>query len=133
MKHVASCLGIITVTTTMLFARPGHAFSGDGNMLLDHCGHAVRYAQGDRENVDLLRLTACRNYVEGMYELNELYGLRLQGRGMYPMFCPPEQGLATERAVRIVHDYLESHPEMLDHPMSDLVATSLASAFPCTR
>ena len=115
-------------TTVMLGALASVALAQEvpnhrtGGALLIHCEEFVRYADGEEE-VRGIDVGVCIGVVQGVRSLannNPAYG-----------FCAPGDAELTE-LIRVVHAYLDAHPEDLRDESTHLIVSALAEAFPCS-
>jgi hypothetical protein len=102
----------------------------DGHELLRQCGAAVRELdrQAGLEPEARLGAQYCFGFVAGITNVVSIaYHLKPDGQ----LFCPPDGGIAPRAAVRVLVEYLKSHPERLHARKVTLAAAAFMQAYPC--
>ncbi len=112
------------------FVAPAAAVD-NGHELLDQCANAVVVLEGRGGGLSADGAQAasyCLGYVRGVTKIVTISHMLKPGG---QMFCPPPEGIATDRAVRILVSYLRQHPERLHASKVTLAAAAFMQAWPC--
>jgi hypothetical protein len=124
------------VVAALLIATSAQAQSdtSSGKVFLPSCLAAAEIVQGKRPAADsdemakqLRRAAICFGAVTAIMNLEPLFKPEFAA-------CPPAGSPVTSaQVVRIVTDYLKSHPEQLGSNFHQLAVTALAAAWPCAK
>ena len=102
----------------------------DGNMLLDNCNEAVRYLEDkNAPSINFSAVNFCVGFISGV---NEVHSTFVSSVSCFdpPVFCiPPKTN--QEQLVKVVFNFLKSHPEDLHYKGSVIAISALKEAFPC--
>jgi hypothetical protein len=110
----------------------GHAIPGYGNGhdLLRQCTQAVNAIDGivEPNTINFMDAGRCMGLVEGFAGAAAFYESQSGAPGA---ICFPADGATIGESVRMVVDYLESHPEQLHEASTVLVFGMFLDYFPC--
>src|SRR6266566_4334528 len=109
----------------LLMAVPCAEAEADGNSLLEACREGMRRTEAT------FQAGYCTGFVSGVLDMHAAW-LSPSGSSLRPWFCLPGQRIVLIQAMRIVLNYLETHPERLHIEQSQLVLEAMGEAFPCT-
>jgi hypothetical protein len=93
-------------------------------MLLWDCGLPTI----DSPVEQMLKYMNCTGYVAGALDTLPLINLYAPGT-----YCPPDTGIQTQQAVRLVHRYIRAHPEQKAGPARVAIIAAILRAYPCAR
>ena len=126
----------LVIVATLLFATSAHAQNdtSSGRVFLPSCLAAADIVQGKRPAADsedaakqLQKAAICFGAVTAIMNLAPFFKPEFAA-------CPPAGSkVASNQVVRIVTDYLKSHPEQLSNNFHQLAVTALATAWPCPK
>jgi len=117
----------------LLMAVPCAEAAMDGNDLLEYCRDAIRDSDAGGTGGVLVSYHSgyCIGFVSGVLDMHAAW-LSPSGSSLRPWFCPPGQRILLIQAMRIVLNYLETHPKRLHIEQSQLVLEAIRDVFPCT-
>jgi len=98
--------------------------ANSGNVLLRTCTAAIKFFNDDESQKADFYVGVCLGYIQGISQLNRLNSLN--------EFCPHGK-VTLHQEMRVVHKYLQSHPERLHEGKIVLVLDALKEAFPCKK
>ena len=128
MKYIIRIALLIFLLTLPAQARDESTGPSTGLDLLRAYTTAIKWFEGKtispKENIEVMYWIG---FLGGFIDGNII--TRYDGE-KHPL-CLPSTGIQTEQAVRIVHKYLENHPEDLHLGAQILVFIALRDAFPC--
>jgi hypothetical protein len=107
----------------------GEGLRGDGNELLEACSLAM--SGKDKTRVESGKSDFCMGFIRGYVNSVRLYESALVTLGHNNFLCPPIAPVG--QYVRVVHKYLQDHPEKLHYDEGVLVFDALKEAFPCPK
>jgi hypothetical protein len=94
-------------------------------VLLGECVRTVRFMDGDRNDVDTMKIARCTGYVQG-------YGDALIALGGQSVVCMPD-GITVGQMVRIVVKYLQDNPQLLHLDKSRNTLSAFTRTYPCRK
>jgi len=105
------------------------AFS-DGKTLLQECSEIIQFAQTGFLDESSTGASFCMGMVNGMMAMNTIY--RAQP-GNSALFCPPLTPITNAEGARVVVNYLEANPQLLDKDPGSLMYFAFREAYPCEQ
>ena len=109
----------------------GEAMAYDGNDLLGYCKKSLNGITADLTTEQTLEWMMgnglCMGYITGV---SETYLMQQQALTQEQDFCLTE-GIAIQKLMRVVTNYLEARPTELHKNASILIQAALIDAFPC--
>ena len=78
------------------------------------------------------RATSCFNFVIGAWDMGEYLSWREVFLGKDPPFCPPEEEVDVTKPILVFVNYVEEHPEKMEHRLAMVLEWSFKRAYPCT-
>ena len=78
------------------------------------------------------RATSCVNFVVGAWDMGEYLAWRDIFVGKDPSFCPPEEEVDIIKPILVFVNYVEEHPEKMEHRLAMVLEWSFKRAYPCT-
>lgn len=78
------------------------------------------------------RATSCFNFVIGAWDMSEYLSWRDVFLGDDPPFCPPEEEVEVTKPILVFVNYVEEHPEKMEHRLAMVLEWSFKRAYPCT-
>lgn len=78
------------------------------------------------------RVNSCINFVIGAWDMGEYLSWKNVFLGKEPPFCPPKEGVDVTGAIQIFVNYVEDHPEEIEHRLAMVLEMSFKNAYPCT-
>ncbi len=78
------------------------------------------------------RATSCVNFVVGAWDMGEYLSWRDIFVGKDPAFCPPEEEVDVIKPILVFVNYVEEHPEKMEHRLAMVLEWSFKRAYPCT-
>ncbi len=78
------------------------------------------------------RANSCFNFVIGAWNMGEYLAWRDVFIGKDPPFCPPEEEVDVIKPILIFVNYVEEHPEKMEHRLAMVLEWSFKRAYPCT-
>ncbi len=119
---IAAAVGMLA----LLLTAPAEALTKRTDELLWMCeGRA-----GDNDAQNLLEMTLCVGYLDGMMDLGTIANAR--NPSAVP-FCIPESGISLDQARLIFIEWAKAHPAELHKTARMSTVIALAQAFPCNR
>lgn len=111
----------------------GAGLRGDGNELLEACSLALNEeaVRGLKSNDDTAKANFCIGFVDGFARSVGIYEAVNTHSGSPNKICLPEASLW--QYVRVVHKFLQDHPEKLHRNEGVLVFDALKESFPCPK
>lgn len=79
-----------------------------------------------------IRANSCVNFVIGAWDMGEYLSWKDVFLGKEPPFCPPEEGIDVTKAIQTFVNYVEEHPEEIEHRLAMVLEMSFKNAYPCT-
>lgn len=120
--------GIVTSAALMAaFVCTQAAALGDGNSLIVDCTDTVRVLNGQRPNAAAAP-ASCLGLVAGVMDTLTIVNDSLPRK---ERICFPAQGIQYGQGVRIVLQFLNTHPASLQEGGVLLTIAALRDAFPC--
>ena len=112
-------------------ALPGYA-EGNGHELLRQCTQAVNAIGGivEPDDINFMDAGRCMGMIDGFAGAAAFYESQ---EGAPGAVCFPSEGMTIGQSVRIVTQYLESHPEQLHESSTVLIFGAFLAAYPCNR
>jgi Rap1a immunity proteins len=116
----------------LVLLRPVVARAGeDGRTLLSTCSVAIALEDPDRRRhatpQEAYDHGYCQGVIAGIIDRSTYLTIAPAYR-----YCLLPGGLFPSQAIRVVHQYLQAHPDQLHRHHNDLVIEALHDAFPCT-
>lgn len=78
------------------------------------------------------RAQSCSNFVIGAWDMCEYLSWRDIFIGNNPSFCPPKEPVDITQPILVFVNYIEEHPEKMDHRLAMVLEWSFKRAYPCT-
>ena len=78
------------------------------------------------------RANSCFNFVIGAWNMGEYLAWRDVFPGKDPAFCPPEEEVDVTKPILVFVNYVEEHPEKMEHRLAMVLEWSFKRAYPCT-
>ena len=75
---------------------------------------------------------SCSNFVIGAWDMCEYLSWRDIFVGNNPSFCPPQEPVDITQPILVFVNYIEEHPEKMDHRLAMVLEWSFKRAYPCT-
>lgn len=129
---------IVVLLVSWLFGgahRPafGAGLRGDGNELLEACNLALNEEaiNSQKTHNDTAKANFCIGFVDGFLRSLGIYEAANTYSGGQNHICLPEAPLG--QYVRVVHKFLQDHPNELHTNEGTLVFRALKEAFPCPK
>lgn len=79
------------------------------------------------------RASSCFNFVIGAWDMGEYLSWRDIFIGNNPPFCPPKEPVDITQPILVFVNYLEEHPEKMEHRLAMVLEWSFKRAYPCTN
>lgn len=79
------------------------------------------------------RAASCLNFVIGAWDMGEYLSWREIFLGNNPPFCPPQEPVDVAMPILVFLNYIEKHPEKMEHRLAMVLEWSFKSAFPCSE
>jgi hypothetical protein len=107
---------------------PSYAGVGytDGNKILSACSELSKLLQYHFE-LDSFEAGRCWGYISASTDIHQVMRY-----GSSPIVCIPEDKEVSDY-VTIVIEYLNEHPQELDHRAFELITKAFAEVFPCPQ
>ena len=126
-SKLKAALGLMATLTFLLYgfaiAEPAPK-AKSGAELVKECSGA-----GGSASAGFILKTICASYISGIIEAHD----RLRPNLSEPVYCPPEKGIAIDRAMSNFLAWMEAHREAADRPAYESVIHSLSDAYPCNK
>ena len=105
----------------------------DGNELLKQCKAAEHYMnEGQfKKDEDQIKVVFCMGIVEGVGSTMALLSSREDALDRKYRVCFPEYGITNRQAVRVVVNFLVTHPKDLHKNDVALLMAAFWDAYPC--
>ena len=123
-------LAALLLTTAM--ADSGHAATyGDTEQAYQDC---QLYLERSRELTveESVRANSCINFVIGAWDMGEYLSWRDVFQGKEPPFCPPEEEIGVLTPIQAFVNYVEAHPDKMEHRLAMVLEWSFKSVYPCS-
>ena len=103
---------------------------GSGSDLLKQCTQALKEIDGavDPNTIDFGDAGRCMGQIDGFAGAAAFYEAKPGSPGA---ICFPTEGTTIGQSVRIVDQYLQSHPEQLHETSTVLIFGAFLAAYPC--
>lgn len=118
---------IVATVILLLTTSGGYAYTALD--LLRDCRTAIAFTEGRGQAGDFVSAAMCTGYINGMLDTNAT--VRMLNGDPAAIFCLPQQGIASEQAIRIVVKYLNDNPQHLNQSARVTAAMAVRVAFPC--
>ena len=79
------------------------------------------------------RASSCFNFVIGAWDMGEYLSWRDIFLGNNPPFCPPQEPVGVNQPILVFVNYIEEHPEKMEHRLAMVLEWSFNRAYPCTN
>jgi|SRR5215831_18033 len=120
----------MTVVGLVLLGTGAPGAGEDGNTLLSKCLVAIQLEDPVRRRhatpQEAYDNGYCQGVIAGIIDRSDYLAIAPAYR-----YCLLPGGLFPSQAIRVVHRYLQAHPERLHRHHNDLVIEALHDAFPC--
>ena len=124
MKKIPTIILLISIfVSSTAFAGVGYT---DGNKILSACSELSKLLHYNFE-LDSFEAGRCWGYITASTDT-----FKVMKYGSSRIVCIPEEKGVSDY-VRIVLDYLNEHPEDLEHPAFQLITKAFAEIFPCPQ
>ena len=126
-SKLKAALGLLVTLTLLLYgtAIADHpSKTKSGAELVKECSGA-----GGSASAGFILKAICASYISGIIESHDHLGPHLSE----PVYCPPEKGIAIDRAMNDFLVWMEAHREAAARPAYESVFHSLSDAYPCNK
>ena len=131
-KKMKMIIPVLLVVVATLAGRGQAATYGDTEEAFQDCRLFLEL--GRELTVDeSIRANSCVNFVVGAWDMGEYLSWRDVFLGKEPAFCPPEEEIDVAKAILAFINYLEEHPEQMEHRLAMVLELSFKNAYPCTE
>jgi hypothetical protein len=102
----------------------------DASELIPKCAITVRFNEDEASvpESDYLDSMFCLGLMEGLLGSNSA----ISANGV-PLFCPPDPGIKTWIAAKVVVDFAKARPDLLHMAETDFAIRALAESYPCSQ
>jgi hypothetical protein len=122
---------IVLAALTVTVSSGQSATYGDTDQAFEDCRLMLERSR-DLTVEESARADACFNFVIGAWDMGEYLAWRDIFLGNEPAFCPPEEAVEVTRPILVFVNYLEEHPEAMEHRLAMVLEWSFKRAYPCT-
>jgi hypothetical protein len=130
MKKIALLALLVIIGPTL--AGTGEAASyGDTEQAFKDC---LLFLENSRRltEEESIRANSCSNFVIGAWDMGAYLSWRDIFLGKNPPFCPPQEPVAVTQPILVFVNYIEEHPEKVEHRLAMVLEWSFNRAYPCS-
>ena len=122
---------LILLAMAVIVSSGQAATYGDTEQAFQDC---LLFLERDREltEEESRRANSCFNFVIGAWDMGEYLSWRDVFIGKTPPFCPPEDEVDVTKPILVFVNYVEEHPEKMEHRLAMVLEWSFNRAYPCT-
>ena len=124
-------VAILLVSSAAIFSNGLAATYGDTEQAFEDCKLFLENAH-ELTADESRRANSCVNFVIGAWDMGEYLAWRDIFVGKDPSFCPPEEEVDVIKPILVFVNYVEEHPEKMEHRLAMVLEWSFKRAYPCT-
>lgn len=115
----------VLLTFFILFSTQAHSSAGFSNALdlLNKCSPSK-----DASELEMMQAINCLGYLSGIVDgISLIFGVKPESK----FFCPPPQGISTEKTLSLVRKWIENKPQDASTSARATVLIAYAKEYPC--